>query len=37
MGVSDRARKIVPQFRGGGMERSIAERGECFTPARSKE
>ena len=24
-------------FHNGRMERSIAERGECFTPARSKE
>ena len=26
MGVSDRAWKIVPQFRGSGMERSITKR-----------
>ena len=26
MGVSDRAWKIVPQFRGSGIERSIAKR-----------
>ena len=31
MGVSDRAWKIVPQFRGSGIERSIAKRKKIYS------